>query len=314
MSAERTHVEQAALDWLVRVNDPAFAAWDEWEAWLARDPAHAETYWRLAEAEADIVAELAARAPARPVAASRASIRPIAPRRLWMAVAAAVAIVVLGGTWTAWLQRPQPWIVETAPGQVRSLTLADGTRLHLAGATRLSLDRAHPRRARLDQGRVLAEVVHDDRRPFVLTVDEATLTDLGTAFDVTRLQGGWRVAVSEGEVRVDADDQAVTLKPGEALSAHDGVMTPHDLPPADAGAWRTGRLIYRAERLEVVAQDLAIALGRPVAVAPTVADRRFTGSLSVTGAPEALRPRLELLLGVAVVEDADGWRLTPRAP
>ncbi|MBB4083604.1 FecR family protein [Brevundimonas lenta] len=321
MSDSRRDVEQTALAWLARVNDPDFDGWDAWEAWLAADPQHAEVYWRFAETEAEVVDGLAARpvdesvGSPLPVSAARrrrASGRPGVTRR-WVPLAAAAAAVVLtAGLWTAWLQRPQTWTVETRAGAHRSLTLADGSEIHLDGATRVTLDRRRPRHAVLDQGRILVEVVHDDRRPFQVAVGDAMLTDLGTAFDVTRTADGLRVDVSEGVVRVDLDRQAVTLRAGEGIEAVDGAVERRTVAPGDVGTWREGRLVFRNERFDVVAEDLSRALGVPVAVDPAIAGRRFTGSLAAEGTPEVLRGRLELLMGVSVVEDGVGWRLQAR--
>ena len=43
---------EAAIDWLVRTNDPDFAAWDEFTAWLEADPVNADAYHALADSEA----------------------------------------------------------------------------------------------------------------------------------------------------------------------------------------------------------------------------------------------------------------------
>ena len=45
---------EAALDWLVRTNDPDFQGWDEFTAWLEEHPANAEAYQGLAASEADM--------------------------------------------------------------------------------------------------------------------------------------------------------------------------------------------------------------------------------------------------------------------
>ena len=45
---------EAALDWLVRTNDPDFDGWDEFTAWLEADPANADAYpsrWSQSETE-----------------------------------------------------------------------------------------------------------------------------------------------------------------------------------------------------------------------------------------------------------------------
>jgi transmembrane sensor len=306
MSETKQAVEREALNWLVRVNDPGFTAWDAWEAWLAQDPRHVDAYWRLAASEADAVEALAAEK--KRAGAGASALRKAAPtRRYWLAAVAAAAAVA--GVWM-WQERPQTWHVETGPGEQRTLELADGTRLHLDGATRVTLDRGRPRYAALDQGRLLAEVVHDARRPFSVVVGDAVLTDLGTAFDVTRLEDGLRVAVSEGVVQVDVAREAVTLRPGEGLVARQGRVTRRSVVAADIDAWRDGRLVYDDERYAAVAEDLTRAVGRPVRLAPELADRRFTGSISVQGGAESLRPRLEALLGVSISSDGDGWRVT----
>ena len=306
MSQTNRLLEREALGWLVLVNDPGFAAWDEWEAWLVADPSHADAYWRLAAEEADVSQalrsapeSLTTRAPKR---------RRMAPtRRFW--IAASVAAAAIAGVWI-WQERPRTWQVETAPGEQRTLTLADGTRLHLDGATQVTLDHSRPRYAALDQGRFLVEVAHDDRHPFSVIVGDAVLTDLGTAFDVTRLEDGLRVAVSEGVVRVDVEQEAVMLRPGDGLVVRQGQLTRRVVAASEVDAWRDGRLVYDNEPYAAVAEDLARAIGRPVRLAPDLADRRFTGSMGVRGPDEALRPRLEALLGVAISSDGDAWRVT----
>lgn len=306
MTISAAEIERQALAWLTRVNDPAFADWDDWQAWLAADARHAETYWRLAAREADVVETLKS-APPRAGRALITSPR-LPPRRAALAAALAGAV---GLSWFAWSERPQPWLVETAPGQLRTIDLADGSQVHLAGATRLQLDRGDPRKARLEQGRALFQVVHDDRAPFRVRVGEAVLTDLGTVFDVTRLADGARVAVSEGVVRVDQQRASETLHAGQGVLASSRGLQRRNVAPEAVSGWREGRLSYTDETLAVIAQDLERTLGRPVTVAPQIAERTFSGSLSVQPQSPDLRHRLSRLLGVTIVQDGEAWRLQP---
>ena len=46
---------EAALDWLVRTNDPEFDRWDEFTVWLEESPANADAYHALAAGEADML-------------------------------------------------------------------------------------------------------------------------------------------------------------------------------------------------------------------------------------------------------------------
>ena len=307
MSGFRTEIDREALNWLIRVNDAGFAAWDDWDVWMTADPRHAEAYWRLAEADGDAVEALKS-APAP-------SVRRVMPRGAFAlprrsVMAAAVAVVALGGGWFGWSERPRPWMIETTPGETRTVTLDDGSQVWLAGGTRLTLDRKHPRDVKLEAGRALFEVTHDEARPFVVQVADATLTDLGTVFDVTRLDDGARVSVSEGSVRVDMENATTTLNPGDSVMASAAGLERRSVAPEDVAGWREGRLAYTGETLAVVAEDLSRAMNRPVEVSPEIANRRFSGSLTVTGDAQQ-KARLSRLLGVSVVEDREGWRLEP---
>ena len=331
MTEMRDPIEQAALTWLLRINDPEFVDWDVWEAWLAEDDRHGEVYWRMAENEADIVGTLArtetpmsegVRATVHPVRPGERRARPgggarKAPltrtRRSWVAVGAATAAAVVGAVWIGWTVIPQTRLVETGQGEQRTVTLADGSQVYLAGATRLAVDRRAPRAVTLEAGRAVFEVAHDARHPFTVDVGSATVTQIGTVFDVTRLENGARVAVSEGVVRFGEAGRYETLRVGESLTSVEGRLTRRTVDVEAVAGWRSGRLAYEQEDLSVVAQDLARETGRTITVDPALADRTFSGGLSTGGSAEALRKRLELLMDVTVEQDRDSWHLRPPA-
>jgi transmembrane sensor len=308
-------VEIEALAWLVRVNEPTFEDWDGWEAWLAEDPSHHEVYWRLASDDADISGEMAPPQP-RPVSKPAASPAGVAvpmhrpDRRRWVAVGIGMAAALVGAVW---LGAPllQTRSFETGAGEQRSVTLADGSLVHLDGGTRLTVDRGDPRSVTLVRGRALFEVTHDDTRPFAVAVAHARVTDLGTTFEVTRLERGLRVGVSEGIVRYDGDGQSETLQAGEGLIALEGVVTRRSVSVGAVSGWRAGRLNYSRETLAVIAEDLSRELGHPIVVDPEIAGHVFSGSV-LTQEGEDLKSRMELLLGVRITVEGETWRLQAR--
>lgn len=308
MSVEDRDIEDGALAWLVRINDPDFDGWDDWEQWLAADPRHGEVYWRLASDEADAVAAI--RTAPKPFEApkpARGSL--LLSRRT--AMAAALAACVVGVGVLGWSVRPLPDAISTGPGERREVVLADGSRVTLDARTRLTFDRRDPRAVRLESGRALFVVVHDARDPFRVDVGDGTLTDLGTTFDVTRLADGARVGVSEGIVHVRRGRAEATLGPGDGVVMSPSGLERRAVSTTEVQGWRDGRLTYSDETLAVLAEDLSRAFNRPVTVAPQLSGRRFSGSLSTDIAPADQRSRLSALLGVAVVEQGEGWRLEP---
>lgn len=309
------HIEREALTWLVRVNDPAFEDWSEWEDWLTTDPLHETAYWRLAEREADLVDALKLRAPKSVSLTRKTQFEPVTFRRIWPAIAAAFAIA-LGLGWMGWKAMPKAWTVETAAGETRTVALADGTRIDLAGSTRVVLDQRRPRTARLDEGRAVFTVAHNETSPFSVEVGDARVTDLGTVFDVTRLDRGARVVVAEGVVRVDerlaGRSRTSTLLAGDAVLVGPGLYQRRSQDPSEVLGWREGRLDYEDAPLSLIAADLSRSLGVPVSIDPEVATRRFTGSLTVRAGDPAIGQRLQRLFGVSVTAVDGGWRIGAR--
>jgi transmembrane sensor len=213
--------EAVAIDWVVRVGDPAFDDWDAFQTWLEADPGHAARYHALsAEIDELAVAGVALPAPA-PVPAG-APPRAAGRRPVWIGGALAASLAVVVGYAT--LRDPAaPYAVETAAGAMRTIALADGSTITLGGATRVTLDRHDLRVATLDHGQALFQVHHDARDPFEVMVGGQRLVDIGTTFDVKRSARQTQVAVSEGTVEFEGESAPIRLVAGQGLVARDGV-------------------------------------------------------------------------------------------
>lgn len=304
-------MEVAALDWVIRLRDPAFDAWEDFEAWLTADTAHAEAYHRLAAADQDMADLLVTAQPApKPVI-------PLAPRRSitrrgWMGGALAASVAALVGI--AMIDRqPALYQIETAPGERRVIALDDGSRIVLNGATAISLNRKDARYAALHRGEALFDVVHDDDAPFEVAVGDATLIDVGTRFNVLRDGRTTAVQVAEGAVIYNPDTTNVRLDAGRTLRAIDGdpLLAVGTITPAAVAGWKDGRLIYDGQTMAEVAADLARWSGQPVSVDPRIAEQRFRGVLSLGDGRDITG--LAPLLDVEVRLRGREWILAPRS-
>ncbi len=301
-------VDTVALDWALRMADPANADWDAFTDWLEADSGHAERYDRAAATLLEAEEALAA----QPEAAAPIVIEPEPVRRYplrWIGGAMAAALIGTIGV-TAWQDRPQPYAVETAAGETRRVPLSDGSSVTLAGLSRVELDRAEPRRAVLARGEALFQVRHDARHPFVVQAGRLELIDLGTVFDV-RMGGQTRVAVAEGAVMVDPEGAALRLDAGQAVAVDGDRLVRSMVQPEEVGGWREGRLAFDGVPLGLVVEDVSRFLARPVTVAPAIARRPFRGTIDLEAVrrdPAVLGP----LMGVTVRREATGWMLEPR--
>ncbi|MEM8984814.1 MAG: FecR domain-containing protein, partial [Pseudomonadota bacterium] len=157
---------------------------------------------------------------------------------------------------------------DTDVGEIRTITLSDGSEITLGAASAVSVTLAAQRRSvTLDRGEAFFAVSSDPSRPFAVQVDQLTVTVVGTAFDVRRSADVLRVAVAEGVVDVSQPfaigDRATDindnkrLRKGETVTAtvHDGISAISAINPATVGNWRDGRLQYDGVSLAEVVAD-----------------------------------------------------------
>lgn len=309
MSADIERDEAARL-WAIRVEDPDFADWDAFTAWLEADPGHAAAYDAALADAAAMVALLrtpaSRKSPTKPAPAARWR-----PGWRWTGGAVAAALLAVAG-WTVWQPGPQPREIASAPGERRVVDLADGSQVTLNGGTRLILSADGPRRATLVEGEALFSVRHDDANPFVVTSGKVRLVDAGTVFNVVRDGATMRVAVAEGAVIYQPGAGEVRLAPGAALEVADGAdPVVGQVAPEQVGSWRAGQLVYSNARLDRVARDLSRNLGTPIAALGGSEKLRFTGILTIEGRAETVLPRIAPLMGVRVTRSATGWTMRP---
>ncbi|MBU0669891.1 MAG: FecR domain-containing protein [Alphaproteobacteria bacterium] len=305
MAVDR-NMQEEAIDWSVRTSDPAFADWDAFTQWLEASPDHAEAYDSVMAAVADAAEGLRAVPEAvNDGAQERAT---AAARRRWFAPAIAACLVgflALG----VWQFQTPGGTYRTAPGEMRTIRLDDGSQVALAGDSRIEI--VGERSARLEAGRALFTVVHDSDNPFVVEVADRTLLDAGTIFDVNLSLASVDVAVSEGLVIYDPAEQRVRVEPGEALrfskSSDDYVLS--QVPVDQVGEWTSGRLTFRGAPLEKVAVDLRRASGIDYVVARNSASHQVSGSIMVSALRES-PAELGPLLGVRVSREGGSWVLT----
>ncbi|HMO75291.1 MAG TPA: FecR domain-containing protein [Sphingopyxis sp.] len=311
MRPDPTHIDARAADWLIRQRDPAFADWDGFADWLAADPAHATAYDALALLDADL--DALPQAPAPSVVIHDATPQRRRPsRRAWFGGALAAALVAAIALPNLGLF-VDPNRIETAAGEHRTLTLADGSTVAINGGSVVVLDEERPRLVRLESGEAMFHVVHREGDPFVVETGGVRIVDLGTAFNVVRRARATSVAVSEGVVVYNPEHDNVRMTAGQGIEARDGeAQAPQvrSIDIAGIGGWRSGQLVYAGAPLSAVAEDLGRTAGITVRVAPEAADRPFHGALVVGDDRNRAVVDLAALSGTRAERRGDGWVLT----
>ena len=320
---EASGLEGQAAGWVVRLSgaEVGEADWLAFIAWLDAAPQDRPDLHREAFDRAQAVwlsLDQLSDAPRRaaPRRLRRVSTQHRRRRTLAWAAAAAVAASVAGlGLWTAAripvrgpARASAVLAYATAAGQARTLHLADGSRIDMDGATALTVEMGGvDRRVSLDHGEARFDVVHDPARPFQVDLGVARVRVLGTAFDVVREDGSTEVSVARGAVSLQTAAQSVRLPAGRIarLDARGGIEL-GQVSPADVGAWRDGRRLYRDRPLSEVVADLNRQYPQPIRLADGQVQRlRFTGVLALGPRAQTVR-RLTLLLPLQAQAGPDG--------
>jgi transmembrane sensor len=214
--------------------------------------------------------------------------------------------LLIGGAGLAtW--RAQPAVYQTAPGELRTIALSDGTRIDLNGGSHLEVRLAHDaRRVKLSDAEAAFDVTHDPSRPFLITAGDERIRVVGTAFDLSDHDGRMILTVRRGVVEVSQFAGGVV---GRAVRVPAGYQLVRDdrrpdasiaaVDPDEAVAWREHRLVYHDRPLRDVAADLDRAFTVPVEVSPSAADMRFSGVLVIDN-EDAVITRLQAFLPIEV--------------
>lgn len=161
---------------------------------------------------------------------------------------ALVAMLGIGGWQAGWfgVAAPQPVHYETARGEMLDIRLADGSTVHLNGATSLDVLLARDRRSvTMQRGEAYFDIAHLPARPFAVRAQGSVTQVLGTAFDLDIARGGVRLAVYRGTVRFGGDrggDGGVVVPAGWRSRFADGRAQPPTRFDAAQKDWRNGWL------------------------------------------------------------------------
>jgi len=234
-------------------------------------------------------------------------------RKHWLAAAAALALASIAAWFfLSWSSHNAPRSIEytTMVGQVRTITLQDGSEVVIGGATSIRTSvSSNKREVFLTEGEALFRVKKNAARPFVVASAEGLARAVGTAFDVHRGPEGTTVTVVDGLVEVrppdGPEDRSVHLHPGDqvALALGGKLDQTRHVNADEVTSWRTGRKVFIDESLVSVVADLNRYSAKPIALAATdVAGVRITGTVKVDGIRAWLQA-LGPLAGVNITEN-----------
>lgn len=306
-------VLQAAAGWFARLhaaqNDGVTHA--QWHAWLNEDARH-RLAWSYVEninqrfGNLDGQAEQA-RQVFDSVRRGQQSRRAVLGS---LCVAGAAGLLGWGGWQRGWVDSPRAWFAtyRTGLGEVRPLTLADGSQLWLNGGTALDVQFDQGvRQLRLYRGEILIETGKDPR-PFAVVTRAGRMQPLGTRFSVRDQWLATTLSVFEGAVQATCSGSGVQTTLGA------GQMVVFDAQQAGASTvahslrqdWSRGVLVAEDMPLGQVIDVLRDYRHGHLGMDPALGNLRAVGTFPLLETDRTLA-MLERALPIRVVRTLPWW-------
>ena len=294
LTRARREALQAAAQWYARLCSEEAGPEDEQalQRWLGSDPLHQWAWQRVDQLQARL-----GRVPGHLALKTleRADQHASMSRR---GVLKGLALLLGTGTLGVAAYRHAPvehWLADhhTATGEIKQLTLDDGSTLMLntASAVDIHFD-ANERLVVLREGEIMVTTASDSAenpRPFIVQTPQGRVRAQGTRFSVRMLEAETQVAVFEHGVQVTTRAGAQNLcAAGQQLTfTTDATSPPTSLVPTD-DAWTRQMLVVQDMRLDAFIAELSRYRAGVLRCSPSVAHYRITGAFRVDDTDQAL--------------------------
>lgn len=288
-------VKRAAAEWLVELqsDDASEQTRQAWQSWRQARPEH-ELAWQRIEAfgtRLNVLQPSLAHAALTP---SRSPARRRAVKSLAVALFAGTAAVAGERLlpWREWRAEQQ-----TRVGQIRALTLDDGSLLTLNSDSAINIDFTRSeRRIHLVSGEIMITTGKDAgfhgraARPFLVETTQGRLQALGTRFTVRTIDDARSsVAVYEGAVDVrPRRADARIVRAGESVVFSSQELGSTAAASEDATAWLQGMLVAEDMPLEEFVAVLARHRRGWLNCDPAVAALKVTGTYPLADTDQVL--------------------------
>lgn len=295
-ASERVLKRQLSADW----SDVDQA---ELDAWLDQSPANRTAYWRM-EAAWNQAGRLSALRESH--ATSGAGNTRKSRGKIVGAIAATIAIAVVGALSIPGAKPPSGKTYSTPIGGRLTLALKDGSQIELNTNTTLHIPAGDARHVILEKGEAYFQIRHDAAHPFEVAVGGNRVVDLGTKFSIRANANRTEVALIEGSAKVESENpaesaNAVILKPGDVAVATADSLAVSRKPEAalaDQLAWRSDMLAFKYATLAEAAAEFNRYNQTKIVVAdPRVARLTIYGNFptrDVAGFADAVQVSLKL--------------------
>ena len=305
MSKQRLDpLSEQTIDWMVklRAGTPDAVLQERFNAWLAKDPAHAQAWEQLHRrlgGSFKTLRTLEQRIPGQADEARQLLLQPTASRR--DALRALTGLGLLGGG--LWLGASTPLgdsllaDLSTGHGQRQDFNLADGSRLSLNANSAVDLHFTDRQRLLiLRRGELVINVAPDPERPLCVRTAEGEVRSPAARFLVARQEQASRVVVLQQSVQARLFSGVTRdLQEGQAAILYPRSIVPMVGDQRHRADWLQAKLNVLDDPLEDVVAALRPYTRGFVRVAPEIRGLRVQGVYPLDNSGRAFAALAETL-------------------
>jgi transmembrane sensor len=291
-----------AAEWVARLDGSPLGEEEKraLQSWIEEAPDHRAAFEEASATWRELSLLRHAPAPWRGPTQTRLN---SSPARRAVGIGALIGILLLGAGGARYYFGDL-WLLATAdyrtlPGELRTVTLADGSSVELGPASAIAIDFSdRERRVRFLAGEAFFSAMPrnaHEPRPFVVEAAGGTTTALGTQFVIEAAGDGADVLAIEHQINVavqrGGEQQAIVLSPGEEVryTPERGMGRVRARDVETATAWRRGMLVFSGTPLGHVVETLnRYRRGRIVILDDALARRQVSGVFATNDLGDAI--------------------------
>ena len=290
---------EEAAGWSARLHADDRTAKDEadFKAWIAASPDHGIAFEVM-----DRGLTALARMPAR----SQQPTFPVSRRQLVMASVG--GSLALGASFFA-LGPATAQTYETAIGEQKHVSLADGSKIFLNANTKLTISLSDAERtANLIFGRANFDIAANGKRPFVVNAGDRQIVSRGSRFDVGREGNDVQIVLTRGTAYFQTIAAAATkrtLGAGDRLLSNATTVRMDRPRIAPLVAWQTGKAIFDDDLLSDAVREMNLYSQTKLEIVDTRAARLHVSGIYRVGDNAAFAHSIAKFLPVQVSQQGD---------
>lgn len=273
------------------------------EEWVAQSEAHKQQFdqlksiWDKADISIDINVDDALNAVHQRIGSPKK--RSLKPFIITFTAAASIALVAM---LTVFNPQETPVVSVTASTHGEQVDLPDGSQVWLNKDATIAYSETFDgdeRPVKL-QGEAYFDVAKNPEKPFVVSVGDASVKVLGTAFNIKQKKSAITVSVTEGKVAFSDEKNTAVLNKGDEAALTESDIVVSQFSSNNFLAWKTKKLEYKNEQVGMIVKDINELFDKTFVVkAESLDTMRISTSVDVNTFAEATE-LLALTIGAEI--------------